>query len=286
MSSIVNISGYKFISIVNPGSLRPRLRNACLKLGLKGTILVSPEGISIFLAGSRHSIDDFLVLLRDDERFSTMEFKESFNDKQPFNRLLVRLKKEIIAFDFLLDPSKHKGRYLDPKVLKTWLDEGRDLVLLDTRNDYEVEIGSFAKALTPPMKSFKDFKQVVEDLDPSLKEKTIVTFCTGGVRCEKAGPYMESQGFKEVYQIEGGILKYFEKCGGAYWNGECFVFDQRVSLDPALQPGKRCLCYRCRHPLSPEDKQSKEYIEDVSCPYCSGGKLPQGASNELTTGCG
>jgi UPF0176 protein len=268
MSSIINISGYKFFSLVNPNALRPRLRNACLRLGLKGTILVSLEGISIFLAGSQVAMKEFISFLKADERFSDMDFKESFSEKQPFNRLLVRLKKEIIAFDFPFDPSLHKGRYLDPHLLKQWLDENRDVVLLDTRNDYEVEIGSFTQALKPPMKSFKDFRQVVQDLDPAFKDKTIVTFCTGGVRCEKAAPYMEQQGFKDVYQIDGGILKYFEKCGGAHWDGECFVFDQRVSLDPALQPGNKSLCYRCRQPLTLEDKQSAAYVEDVSCPHC------------------
>jgi UPF0176 protein len=270
MSSIINISGYKFFRLVNPGALRPRLRNACLRLGLKGTILVSPEGISVFLAGLPAAMGEFISFLKSDERFADMDFKESFSAKQPFNRLLVRLKKEIIAFDFPFDPSQHKGRYLDPKVLKQWLDDKRDIVLLDTRNDYEVEIGSFTQAIKPPMKSFKDFRQVVQSLDPALKEKPIITFCTGGVRCEKAAPYMEQQGFKDVYQIDGGILKYFEKCGGAHWDGECFVFDQRVSLDPNLQPGDKGLCYRCRHPLTLEDKQSSAYVEDVSCPHCVG----------------
>ena len=275
MPSIVNISGYKFINIVNPLSLRPRLRNICLLLDLKGTILVSLEGISIFLAAPPSSIEQFLSFLKSDERFSDMDFKESFSEEQPFNRMLVRLKKEIIAFDFHFDPAKDQGKYIDPKTLKKWLDSDQDIVLLDTRNDYEVEIGSFKNALKPPMKSFKDFKQVVQSLDPSLKEKTIVTFCTGGVRCEKAAPYMEAQGFKDVYQIEGGILKYFEECGGAHWDGECFVFDQRVSVNPMLEQGDKSLCYRCRHPLSLEDKEAKTYIENVSCPHCFGKTVPK-----------
>ncbi|MBM3610261.1 MAG: sulfurtransferase [Alphaproteobacteria bacterium] len=269
MSSIVNISGYKFITLVNPIALRPRLRNMCLKLGIKGTILVSPEGINMVLAAERASLDKFIAYIRSDERFADMTFKESTSDNQPFNRMLVRLKKEIIAFDFLFDPAKDQGKYIQPKTLKSWLDEGRDVVLLDTRNDYEVEIGTFKNALTPTMKSFKDFKKVVADLNPEMKKKTIVTFCTGGVRCEKAAPYMEQQGFKDVYQIEGGILKYFEDCGGDHWDGECFVFDQRVSLDPALHQGDLLLCYQCRHPLTTEDQKHPRYIENVSCPYCA-----------------
>lgn len=268
MHPIVNVSGYKFIKIVNPVALRPRLRNRCLQLGLKGTILVSPEGINVLLSGAGDSVESFLSFLRGDERFSDMTFKYSTSDDQPFNRMLVRLKKEIIAFDHVFDPEKDKGRYVTPKVLKEWLDEGRDVVLLDTRNDYEVEMGSFEKALKPPMKSFKEFKQVVQELDPSLKDKPVVTFCTGGVRCEKAAPYMEQQGFKEVYQIDGGILKYFEECGGDHWEGECFVFDQRVSVDPNLEQKDKILCYRCRHPLSVEDQKSAAYVEDVSCPHC------------------
>ena len=269
MIEIVNISGYKFIRIINPIALRPRLRNKCLSLGLKGTILVTREGINVLLAGERDKIKEFTTFLTADERFSDMTFKESVSEGQPFNRMLVRLKKEIIAFDFeVMDFESEKGQYVQPKELKEWLDQGEEVVLLDTRNDYEVEVGTFKDALTPHMDSFKDFKKVVKDLDPSLKDKKIVTFCTGGVRCEKAAPYMESQGFKDVYQIEGGILKYFEECGGAHWDGECFVFDQRVSLDPKLQQTDMKVCYRCRHPLTPEDCASASYVEDVSCPYC------------------
>lgn len=221
------------------------------------------------LAAREDKIQAFGEFLRSDERFSDMVFKESISNTQPFNRMLVRLKKEIIAFDMHFDPSKDQGKYVDPKTLKAWLDGKEDVVLLDTRNDYEVEMGSFSKALKPPMKSFKDFKQVVQDLDPSLKDKTIVTFCTGGVRCEKAAPYMEQQGFKNVYQIDGGILKYFEECGGDHWDGECFVFDQRVSVDPKLEQSNKKLCYRCRHPLTMEDQKDPHYVVDVSCPHCT-----------------
>ena len=220
------------------------------------------------LAAPPEQMADFLSFLKSDERFTDMTFKESISDNQPFNRMLVRLKKEIIAFDMLFDPAKDGGKYVDPKTLKKWLDGEQEVVLLDTRNDYEVEMGSFEKALKPPMKSFKEFKQVVDDLDPSLKDKTIVTFCTGGVRCEKAAPYMEQQGFKDVYQIDGGILQYFKECGGDHWDGECFVFDQRVSVDPKLVQTDKKLCYRCRHPLTAQDQQSPDYVVDVSCPHC------------------
>lgn len=266
MSLVTNISGYKFIPIMNPIALRPRLRNACLRLGIKGTILVSQEGINMVLAAERESLAVFLEFLRADERFSDMTFKESTSDTQPFNRMLVRLKREIISFDFLLD-EKTRGKYVQPQLLKKWLDEKKDVILLDTRNDYEIEVGTFENALTPSMKSFKDFKEVVAHLS-DLKEKTIVTFCTGGVRCEKAAPYMEQQGFKDVYQIEGGILRYFEECGGAYWKGECFVFDQRVTLQPSLEQGDWILCYRCRHPLDGEDQKSPLYVKNVSCSHC------------------
>ncbi len=269
MSQVINISGYKFIKIVNPIALRPRLRNKCLSLNLKGTILVSPEGINIVMAGTQENIDAFTNFLTSDERFADMAFKYSPSDHQPFNRMLVRLKKEIIAFgEDDLDPINNPAPFVKPKVLEKWLDEGKDIVFLDTRNDYEVKLGTFKNALTPHMDSFKDFKEVVADLDDSLKEKTIVTFCTGGVRCEKAAPYMIKKGFKDVHQIDGGVLKYFEECGGKYWQGDCFVFDHRVAVSPTLKETENELCYRCRHPLTQEDLESPEYVEDVSCPHC------------------
>jgi len=269
MSKVTNISSYKFTSITNPIALRPRLRNKCISLQLKGTILVSKEGINVVLAGARENIEGFTKFLKSDDRFSDMTFKYSYSDHQPFNRMLVRLKKEIIAFgEDDLDPVNNPAPFVQPKELEQWLDAGKEVVFLDTRNDYEVKLGTFKDALTPHMDSFKDFKKVVNDLDESLKDKTIVTFCTGGVRCEKAAPYMMKKGFKDVYQIDGGILKYLEETDGKHWDGDCFVFDHRVAVSPSLKETENELCYRCRHPLTQKDLESSDYIVDVSCPHC------------------
>ena len=199
-------------------------------------ILLSTEGINLFLAGTRGNIDSFLEKLRVCPEFSDLEVKESISDHQPFSRMLVRLKKEIIAMGHdEIRPHQQSSPKLSAKELKKWLDEGRDVTLLDVRNDYEVEVGTFKDAVPIGVDSFRDFPDAAEKLPGELKQKPIVMFCTGGIRCEKAGPLMENQGFQEIYQLDGGILKYFEECGGDHYDGDCFVFDKRVVLDPGLQ---------------------------------------------------
>lgn len=267
---IVNISTYRFVHLDNLSSLQAKLKSVCDELGLRGTILLSPEGINLFVAGSRSAIDNFLDQLRAMAPFAGMEAKESISDEQPFSRMLVRLKKEIIAFGVDgIDPASRPSPKLSPTQLKQWLDEGRDVVLLDTRNDYEVEIGTFSNALPIGVDHFRDFPEAVERLDPSLKKKPLVMFCTGGIRCEKAGPFMEQQGFEQVYQLDGGILKYFELVGGDHWDGECFVFDKRVALDPHLEETATTQCYACQHPLTPTDQESADYLPGQQCPYCA-----------------
>lgn len=269
MTQVINISAYKFVNLDNLETLRSYLKEKCLTLGLKGTILLSPEGINVTLAGSRSSIDTIISYFDNSVFFKNLPFKESISSHQPFNRMLVRLKKEVIAFGIKdVNPQAYTSPHLKPKVLLNWLETGKDFVFLDTRNEYEIKLGTFKNALNPHIDTFREFPDAVKKLDPSLKEKPIVTFCTGGVRCEKAAPYLEKEGFKEVYQIDGGILKYFEECGGAFWEGDCFVFDHRVAVDPFLQPTQAKLCFRCRSPLTESDCQSSDYVIDVSCPYC------------------
>lgn len=273
MVDIINISGYKFIRLENLNTLKKQLLAPCLELGLKGTILISPEGINIFLAGVRDAIDDFIAFLHQDPRFSSITFKESISGHQPFNRTLVRIKKEIIAFGVDdIRPEAHTSPHLAPKELKQWLDEGRDVVLLDTRNDYEIKLGTFKNAIIPHIETFRDFPTAVQKMRPELKDKLVVTFCTGGIRCEKAAPYLESQGFKNVYQIDGGILKYFEECGNAHWEGDCFVFDHRVALTPHLTQSTAKMCFKCRAPLTKHDLDHPSYIPSVSCGYCVGSR--------------
>jgi UPF0176 protein len=193
----------------------------------------------------------------------------SKTDTQPFNRMLVRIKKEIIAFGVKgIDPARRTSPKLAPRELKRWLDEGRPVTLLDTRNDYEVKLGTFRNALPIGIEQFRDFPQAVGKLAPELKQQPIVMFCTGGIRCEKAGPFMEREGFENVFQLDGGILKYFEECGGEHYEGECFVFDGRVGVDAGLQETESCQCFNCQSPLTPEEQQHEHYVEGQSCPYC------------------
>src|SRR5690606_25703048 len=194
-------------------ALRSALLALCRAHQLRGTILLSTEGINLFVAGTREGLDVLLAHLRSVPGLAPLEAKYSHTDHQPFRRMLVRIKKEIIAFGVPgIDPARRTSPKLAPRQLKAWLDEGRPLTLLDTRNDYEVKLGTFENALAAGVDHFRDFPAAVAKLPAELKDQTIVMFCTGGIRCEKAGPYMESQGFREVLQLDGGILKYFEEC--------------------------------------------------------------------------
>jgi len=232
---IVNVAAYKFASLSQLPERRARLQALAAELDLKGTILISPEGINLVLAGARDAIDALSRSLEADAEIGPMEFKQSFTDYQPFKRMLVKIKREIIAFGVEgIDPARQTSPKLPAKQLKQWLDEGRSVTLLDVRNNYEVSLGTFAGAEPIGVKHFRHFPEAVDNMPEERKEETIVMFCTGGIRCEKAGPYMEQAGFKHVFQLEGGILKYFEQCGSQHYNGECFVFDQRVTVDANL----------------------------------------------------
>ncbi len=234
---IVNLAAYKFVRLNSLDELREALRDLTARLDLKGTILLSPEGINLFLAGTRAAVDEFAAALQADPQIGPVEFKESLTDHQPFGRMLVKLKKEIIAFGVEgIDPSQRTSPKLPAKELKQWLDEGRPVTLLDVRNDYEVELGTFTDAEPIGVDHFGDFPAAVDNLPADRKQETVVMFCTGGIRCEKAGPYMERAGFENVFQLEGGILKYFEECGDQHYTGECFVFDDRLAVDGNLQP--------------------------------------------------
>jgi UPF0176 protein len=195
--------------------------------------------------------------------------KGSESTHQPFNRMLVRIKKEIIAFGVEgIDPATRTSPKLPATTLKQWLDEGREIVLLDTRNDYEVKLGTFKNAIPIGVDTFRSFPDAVGRLPDGMKDRPVVMFCTGGIRCEKAGPFMEREGFKQVYQLEGGILKYFEDCGAAHYEGECFVFDQRVGVDPALRETVSEQCFACLAPLTFAEQRDERFVEGVSCPHC------------------
>tara|TARA_B110000483_G_scaffold64732_1_gene80648 strand:- start:1733 stop:3532 length:1800 start_codon:yes stop_codon:yes gene_type:complete len=264
-----NISCYKFAHLSDLKLLKAHLLAACKERNLKGTILLSLEGINLFIAGPRMPIDEVVAIIRAIPGLEGLAPKYSESDHQPFNRMLVRLKKEIIAFGVDgIDPAVRTSPKLKATELKQWLDDGKPVTLLDTRNDYEVKLGTFKGAVTVGIDSFRDFPGAVAKLPEDLKDQPIVMFCTGGIRCEKAGPYMEREGFKEIYQLDGGILKYFEEVGADHYDGECFVFDQRVGVDPALRESESTQCYQCQTPLTAEEQDHPHYQPPNSCPHC------------------
>ncbi len=266
---ITNISCYQFAALSELKALRERLLDQCRASELKGTILLSTEGINMFVAGMPEHVDALVATLHAIPGLAGLTPKYSESAEQPFRRMLVRIKKEIIAFGVEgIEPAKYTSRRLGAKVLKQWLDEGRPVILYDTRNNYEVKLGTFKGAVVAGIDSFRDFPAAVAKLPPEMKHAQVVSFCTGGIRCEKAAPFMEREGFEHVWQLDGGILKYFEECGNAHYEGELFVFDQRVSLDPGLQESDWSMCFACRAPLSVEEKIDHRYVENVSCPYC------------------
>ena len=269
MSTISNIAAYRFAPLGELRALRARLLEKCRAWGLKGTILLSGEGINLFVAGGTDEIGLLLAELRAIPGLEDLTPKVSVSEHQPFNRMLVRIKKEIIAFGVEgIQPEKKTSRKIAAQTLKQWLDEGRPVTLLDTRNDYEVKLGTFRGAKVLGLDHFREFPDAVRKLPAGMKQDPIVMFCTGGIRCEKAGPYMEREGFLDVFQLDGGILKYFEECGGAHYDGECFVFDQRVGVDPALRETQSSQCYGCLAPLSAEEQRDARYVPGKTCPYC------------------
>lgn len=267
-NQITNIAGYRFVNLEDRDDLRQPFRDITAKLRLKGTILLSKNGINFFLAGTQKSIEEYISFLNMDERFKDIYLHISYTDYQPFRRMLVRLKKEIISLGMdEIRPGEHTGQFIEPKKFKEWLDEGKEVLVLDTRNDYELRLGTFENAIDLDIKSFRQFPEAVKKLEQD-KSTPLVMFCTGGIRCEKASLVMENQGWENVYQIKGGILGYFKETGGAHWNGDCFVFDQRVSIDKNLNETEHEMCFACREPLTFQEMRSDKYILDECCPYC------------------
>ncbi len=232
---IVNLATYKFVLLTRLAERRAWLRDFCRKLGLKGTILLSVEGINLFVAGRRTAVDALVAALQDDTEIGPLELKESPSDVQPFRRMWVKIKKEIIPFGVDIAPTLASSQKLPPAQLKKWLDAARPVTLLDVRNNYEFALGTFAGAEPIGIDHFRQFPAAADRLPKERRDETIVTFCTGGIRCEKAAPYLVRRGFRNVWQLDGGILKYFEVCGSAHFQGECFVFDDRVAVDGLLR---------------------------------------------------
>lgn len=270
MSQIVVCALYKFVALKNYQELRSPLLKTMDANGVRGTLLLAAEGINGTVAGSREGIDTLLTWLKAVPEFSELDYKESFADELPFKRTKVKLKKEIVTMGVEgIDPKRVVGTYVEPQEWNDLISDP-DVILVDTRNDYEYQVGTFKNAINPNTVSFREFPQyVAENLDPQ-KHKKVAMFCTGGIRCEKSTAYLKEQGFDEVYHLKGGILKYLEKVPkqDMLWEGECFVFDDRVTVDHDLEPGSYDQCNACRLPITEEDKASEKYQQGVSCPAC------------------
>lgn len=233
----LNVAAYVFFNIEHIEELREKLLQFCVEKELKGSILLAKEGINLYVCGFLDKVEELRNYLQKECGVPQMEYKESWSDFQPFRRMLVKIKDEIITMKRdEIDPQEFTGPRIAPQEFKKWLDEDRDICVIDTRNDYEIEYGKFHKAQHLNVKSFTEFAEKAQELDEEMKDKPVVMYCTGGIRCEKASSlFLKEYGFKEVYQLEGGILKYFEECGGAHYDGDCFVFDERVCVDKNLQ---------------------------------------------------
>jgi len=270
----LTIAFYHFVSLENIKQFQPFIQKFCQKNNIKGTILLASEGINGTISGQDISIHNFLRFIRDDsffkDNFKNLEHKESWAEKNPFYRMKVRLKKEIVALGVDgISPTKKVGKYVTPEEWNNLIKDPNTIVI-DTRNNYEVDIGTFKNSINPNTESFREFPAYVDNNLKNNKSKKVAMFCTGGIRCEKATSLMLEKGFKDVYHLKGGILKYLENIPQeqSLWEGECFVFDQRVAVTHGLDEGQYDQCYACRHPLSPSELISKKYDKGISCPYC------------------
>lgn len=267
---IVVCALYKFVTLNHFEQLRQPLLDSMLENEVRGTLLLAHEGINGTIAGSRAGIDAVLNHLHQDPRLTDIDTKESYDDSQPFYRTKVKLKKEIVTMGVEgIDPKRVVGTYVKPKQWNQLISDP-DVILVDTRNDYEVEIGTFKGALDPRTKTFREFPDFVKENLDSNQHKKVAMFCTGGIRCEKSTAFLKEQGFDEVYHLQGGILKYLEEVPeeDSLWQGDCFVFDNRVTVNHQLQKGEYDQCHACRRPITEDDKQSLHYKAGVSCHHC------------------
>ena len=266
----LNVVFYKFVHFPNYTSFQSKILDFCVERNIKGTILLAEEGVNGAVVGAKKNIYELLNFLKIDNRFSDITHKESYSEEIPFHRMRVKLKKEIVSLGQPnINLNDRSGIRVDPKNWNNLLADP-DVVLVDVRNDYEYQIGTFKDAISPKTTNFREFPTFVKEKLNTKKNKKIAIFCTGGIRCEKASSYMLSKGFENVYQLNGGILKYIDEIetDKSLWEGECFVFDSRVSVDSELAEGSYEQCYACRQPLSEKDLQSNLYQKGISCPYC------------------
>ena len=272
---------YQFVDLPNFAALREPLQTLCDANGVRGMLLLAPEGINGTIAGEPQGVHAVLAWLRSDARFAALQHKEALAERMPFYRMRVRLKREIVTLGVPgLNPARNAGTYVKPEHWNALIDDP-GVVVVDTRNDYEVGIGTFKRAINPHTQTFAEFPAWVEkEKQPGgvlAGKPKVAMFCTGGIRCEKSTAFLKSQGFDEVYHLEGGILKYLETVPeeDSRWHGACFVFDERVSVGHGLAPGHHQLCRSCRMPLGEAELQSPHYVPGVSCPYCHGTRTPE-----------
>lgn len=277
MGKVAVAALYKFVALPDFGSLREPLLSYCVQRDIKGTLLLAPEGINGTVAGSREAIDGLLNYLKTELLLDNLNCKVSYDDEPPFYRMKVKLKKEIVTMGVEgINPLHVVGTYVKPEDWNRLIADP-DVLVIDTRNGYEVELGTFKRAVNPNTESFREFPAyVAKHMDPE-KHKKVAMFCTGGIRCEKSTAYLKEQGFQEVYHLEGGVLQYLEDVpeSESLWQGECFVFDNRVSVDHNLAKGNYGLCHGCRFPITEQDRQSEHYVEGVACPRCHTSQTPE-----------
>jgi UPF0176 protein len=270
MQNIIVCALYRFVRLDDYRELRGVLHDLLVKNGVRGTLLLAHEGINGTVAGSRAGIDALLDWLRGDPRLADIDYKESLTGQLPFRRTRVKLKREIVTMGQPdIDPNRDAGRYVEPAGWNALISDP-DVLVVDTRNDYEVRVGTFRNAVNPETTTFREFPAFVRSRLDQTRHKKIAMFCTGGIRCEKSTAFLKQQGFEEVYHLKGGILKYLEEVGeqDSLWEGECFVFDERITVDHRLEPGGYAQCYACRMPVSAADMADARYEPGVSCPQC------------------
>ena len=270
MSKIIVAALYKFANLHDYQEMQPLVLDYCIRQALFGTLLLAQEGINGTVAGTQAGIDALITFLKMDSRFFDLEHKVSYADEMPFTRMKVKLKKEIVTLGVAgINPNETVGTYVAPEDWNALISDP-DVILIDTRNGYECDIGTFRGAIDPQTTSFREFPAYIKKTMNPAKHRKVAMFCTGGIRCEKASAFMLKQGYEEVYHLRGGILKYLEQIPPekSLWEGECFVFDQRISVGQGLKVGEYEQCHGCRHPVSPEERASMHFVEGVSCPHC------------------
>ena len=274
MSQVVVVALYHFVTLDNYAELRNPLLEFLQENNIKGTLLLAKEGVNGTVAGSQEAVDALISWFKADKRFDGLSYKLSYDDEMPFLRTRVKLKKEIVTMGVEgIDPKHIVGTYVKPKDWNALISDP-EVVLIDTRNDYEIEIGTFKDAINPNTTTFREFPAYIKENFSPEKHKKVAMYCTGGIRCEKSTAFLKENGFEDVYHLDGGILKYLEEVPeeDSLWEGECFVFDNRVSVNHALEKGKYDQCHACRLPITEEDMAHAHYERGVSCPKCYGKK--------------